>query len=410
MDNITHSLFGAAVSESVWCLIPDDKKDRYPQDTRKSLFITSVIANNIPDVDVFYSGWMHVNRQLGNLLHHRGHTHTIPFSLLLSLFLLGGLALGSAKKRTSREKQVWGLLSLVALLGPLIHILLDGVNNYGVHPFWPWDPSWKYGDLIFVLEPWAWVSISVFLYSLTKNKRLRNAYLAVIFSALGLSWLLGVVPPVMSSVLSIWALLVLILLKGISPVRKTVIHWISFTVLIAVFVMGANKTRTIIQEALIQEGTAFKIEDLSISPLPVNPFCWSVVTSETNATKYRLRRGMVTPFENVVPLSVCANLRFFSAGIKNPPKTTSLIWEQEKNLLLSELRELREQYCDVRDFLKFARTPFFWRQGTELYVSDFRFERGDSRSFSRIKISSRQPPCADPRAPWTEPRSKLFFQ
>jgi hypothetical protein len=28
-----------------------------------------------------------------------------------------------------------------------------------VHPFWPLDNRWYYGDLIFILEPWIWVAI-----------------------------------------------------------------------------------------------------------------------------------------------------------------------------------------------------------------------------------------------------------
>ena len=155
MDNITHSLFGAVVSETLWASIPQEKKQGFQRGTRKALLLASVIGNNFPDLDFIYARFMHHNPQIGSLLHHRGHTHTVAIAFLQSLLMLGITALlQHGLKRFSLGKE-WRLISLLAFLGPLTHMALDFLNNYGVHPFWPIDNHWYFGDWVFVLEPWA---------------------------------------------------------------------------------------------------------------------------------------------------------------------------------------------------------------------------------------------------------------
>ena len=40
---------------------------------------------------------------------------------------------------------------VLAWLAVLSHILLDYTNNYGVHPYWPFDNRWIYGDSVFIV-------------------------------------------------------------------------------------------------------------------------------------------------------------------------------------------------------------------------------------------------------------------
>jgi membrane-bound metal-dependent hydrolase YbcI (DUF457 family) len=40
----------------------------------------------------------------------------------------------------------------VAALGLLLHLGMDYLNVYGVHPFHPFDSRWRYGDMIFIVE------------------------------------------------------------------------------------------------------------------------------------------------------------------------------------------------------------------------------------------------------------------
>src|SRR5262245_13314230 len=83
MDNLTHSLLGAALAELA---LPRDAS----RVTRRVLFAVGIVASNLPDVDLLYTGI--TAPPLGYLLHHRGHTHTVV-GLLVQGLLLAGLCL-----------------------------------------------------------------------------------------------------------------------------------------------------------------------------------------------------------------------------------------------------------------------------------------------------------------------------
>ena len=50
----------------------------------------------------------------------------------------------------------WGWLYLTALLAALSHLLLDWTNNYGLRPFFPFNPRWYAGSFVFIAEPVLW--------------------------------------------------------------------------------------------------------------------------------------------------------------------------------------------------------------------------------------------------------------
>jgi len=408
VDNITHSLFGAAVSESVWTLVPEPKKKEWHPMTRRVLLLTSVLANNFPDLDILYSRWMHANPQLGNLLHHRGHTHTVLIALLQSLLLLGLTKL-TQKIKGNFLKTEWGYVSLLAFLGPLTHILLDSLNNYGVHPFWPLDNGWKYGDLIFVLEPWAWVSFSLFLFFSSSRKKMKILWAFFPIFGLSLTWFLGVVPLTLCIVLTVWALLLIAIMMNANPKSRVGWNWVLLGLVLVVFRWAYLETRFQVNTELRNSSSEYKVEDISLSPLPVNPLCWAIVTSESNSEFFRLRRGIIAPFPRILPIEKCTHLKFFSSQIRIADSGGNQLWESEHRVAMDDFQRLREKYCDVRDFLKFARAPFFWREGEELYFSDLRFERNGGKSFAKIKISSRTSPCPESKAPWEEPMRHLFL-
>ena len=64
----------------------------------------------------------------------------------------------------------WPAATFVAWLGVLSHLLLDWTNNYGLRPFFPFNPRWYAGSFVFIVEP---------------------VLLALFFLALILPWLLG---------------------------------------------------------------------------------------------------------------------------------------------------------------------------------------------------------------------------
>jgi inner membrane protein len=66
----------------------------------------------------------------------------------------------------------WGWLYGTAFLSALSHLLLDWTNNYGVRPFFPFNPRWYAGSIVFIAEPVLW---------------------ALLFLALIMPWLFGLI-------------------------------------------------------------------------------------------------------------------------------------------------------------------------------------------------------------------------
>jgi inner membrane protein len=57
----------------------------------------------------------------------------------------------------------WGWLYLTALIATLSHLLLDWTNNYGLRPFFPFNPRWYAGSFVFIAEPVLWALLLVAL-------------------------------------------------------------------------------------------------------------------------------------------------------------------------------------------------------------------------------------------------------
>ncbi len=140
MDNITHTLCGFALARA--------GGDRLGPGATATL----VVAANFPDCDVvgiplgFGPAWF--------LCHHRGLTHSV-LGLAVEAVLLGVVAalIARAAGRAASASR----LSCAAALGLASHLALDSLNTYGVRPWLPFDGTWYYGDVAFIVDPWMWL-------------------------------------------------------------------------------------------------------------------------------------------------------------------------------------------------------------------------------------------------------------
>ena len=142
---------------------------------RKTAYATlaATLAAEAADLDIFWG----LGGPVEGLKHHRGFTHTflgVPVVAAVIVGLIWLLHRWLEGRRTRRREAAnlspgepipvrlqpravhWGWLSLTAFLAALSHILLDWTNNYGVRPFFPFNPRWYYGDLVFIVEPVLW--------------------------------------------------------------------------------------------------------------------------------------------------------------------------------------------------------------------------------------------------------------
>jgi inner membrane protein len=138
MDNLCHSLVGAALAESGL--------------RTRSRYATAalVIGANFPDIDVASVFTEH------GLGFRRGITHGIPALIVLPFVLTGLLLLWSRifprpkSDPVVRPRQLL-LLSAIAIL---THPTLDWMNVYGMRWLMPFDGTWYYGDSLFIVDPW----------------------------------------------------------------------------------------------------------------------------------------------------------------------------------------------------------------------------------------------------------------
>jgi inner membrane protein len=264
MENLTHSLIGATLAE---LFVP-----RSATPAKRGFFFTvGVVAANLPDADLLYARI--TPPPLGYLLHHRGHTHTLvgiaalgaPFGLL---FLIPRVRRGLVDCR----ERFWGLVAC-ALLS---HIVADSWNSYGVHPFWPFDNRWYYGDAISIYEPWLWIILGVTV-TLNTQARATKLALAAALIALPLAMTgLRMISPVVLGALAVAGAVWTIVAAGWSPTRRAGMS----VVVAAAFVASMFVVNRVVRakiDASLDVAPRGELLDAIATPRAANPFCWSMI-------------------------------------------------------------------------------------------------------------------------------------
>jgi inner membrane protein len=380
LENLTHSLVGATLAELT---LPTGAT----RTQRRIFFVTGVAAANLPDADLLYTRI--VPPPLGYLLHHRGHTHTliglIPQALLIAgVFLLPSLHrhIGPLRAR---------LLALIGL-GLLSHLVLDSWNSYGVHPFWPVDSRWYYGDAIYILEPWLWVILGVSATLNTQTPRGRVA-LGVALAALAaaLAWF-GMITLTALAVLAAIALTLAWISHRWAPRRRAGVA-VALTAVFVVAMFGVREQVRATAIGTVAVASRPNVVDVILSPQPANPLCWTALTVLEDPAKneYVMTRGTVTAMRS----SGCGSSR-----------GESVAWDEPVRQSLSRLRELARTDCSVRAWLQFGRAPEVGGQA----IGDLRYGGAARENFSRMLLSDapRGTDCPSHLTHWGLPRADLL--
>ena len=189
MDNLTHSLIGAALGQA-------------GLKRKTGLAMPAlVIAANLPDIDAACFFWLHGTEHLG---FRRGITHG-PIAMALLPLLLAGALWGYDRWQTQRGKRPEGRLPvsfkwlfLLSLIGCLSHPLFDWFNNYGVRFLEPFSSTWFYGDVLFIIDPWIIALLGIGIWRSLKLERAgsiswhRPARTALILMAVYIALNLGI--------------------------------------------------------------------------------------------------------------------------------------------------------------------------------------------------------------------------
>lgn len=409
MDNITHTVVGLGVGELLHRSLPAEAAAPLAATRRRLLLLSCALASNFPDLDLLLTG--RLPDPLGYLLNHRGHTHTLLYALPQALLLAALLWLcwpaARALLRASRAARYGLAASIGAGLG--LHLLLDYTNSYGLHPFYPFDPHWFYGDMVFIVEPLYWFAIGVPLALMPRAWPARAGALALPLLALGWSWwhgYLGVASCM--GLLAAGALTGALQLRAGAHGRAALLLALGLCVAYVAEQGAASRIgNERIALALARIDPAARLLDVSMTAFPSQPLCWSFVTVESNeaAGSYRLRRGVASLAPGwLAPLACPAGLRDAGAGSSLAP---AIVQFSEVTASLQALRQLRQSDCHVDAWLRFARAPALSLAQGE--ASDYRFAAVPKGNFSTLRFGAlRHSACPQGVPAWGEPRADLL--
>ncbi len=158
MEPVTHVLTGACLARAGF--------------NRRAAYATFAMAAaaELPDIDSLWA----FRGPVEAFQHHRGITHTflgIPFEAAFIVLVLYGVHRWRAARHAKRARPApvgdhvaierpltaapvrWGLLYGFCIVALLSHLLLDYTNNYGLRPFYPFNPHWYAASIVFIFDP-----------------------------------------------------------------------------------------------------------------------------------------------------------------------------------------------------------------------------------------------------------------
>jgi len=368
MDNVTHTLVGLAFGEAVALATRNTERKR-----RVPIWIASAIANNVPDLDVALTSTIFRDK-VGYLLNHRGHSHTFLLAPLFSLILLLTLKFVWRK----RGDIPWRPVAFVVFCGLPLHIFADFWNSYGVHPFWPWDNEWVYGDLVFIVEPWIWALLIPPLFFRAQSRVGKLLLLTLVALILTLAWVHQAVNWQAAALVSAAFLLSFLLQKLLR--KPTLRIGAGIAGLAAVLLTLSAISRHVKEAVAAPVGS-----EVAATPYPANPLCWNVIHARVNGAQYEAETSVVAAFPRFLAAKDCPGMfeDSFTAPFEDklPPATPARKVLGVFRAPITELAEIAGD-CHANALLRFTRVPFWKREGAAWLLGDLRFDRGDGLGFT----------------------------
>lgn len=146
MDSLTHIALGACVGEAF-----------FERGFGKKAMIWGALAQSIPDIDFIAGLWA---SPAGDLLAHRGFTHSILFALLI--IPVFALAADKIHRPHNIAFRTWLLFFATEVF---MHLFIDAFNNYGIGWFEPFSHTRFSFNTIYVADFFfsLWPGIALFM-------------------------------------------------------------------------------------------------------------------------------------------------------------------------------------------------------------------------------------------------------
>jgi inner membrane protein len=410
MDNLTHTLIGAVVAETATRVFPA-ARSVLPDTTRRSLYMAlMVVGSNVPDLDSLYTGI--TGGKLGYLLHHRGHTHTVLGAIALAALMYAAV-LGWLRWRRMPAAPVdryW--LAGLALFAPLLHLAMDATNVYGVHPFWPFNNAWYYGDAIFIIEPLFWAAAAPLVF-LLRSRVARALTGLVLCIGIVLGFGSGLVPQPMAAGLTLLTASLLWVAWRASSRTAAASSCAVFLCIIGMFVLAGQLADRRVTALVAAQFPDAALLDRVLTALPVNPVCWQIILVQLEGDEYTLRRAMLSLAPGWLPAHRCPGfgMEFGTTLALTPvavPDNPALQWHGEATMALGDIRTLMQANCEAAALSRYARALWIRREADGWLVGDLRYDREPQLGFAELAIPAVVEQCPRHVPPWIPPRNDVL--
>lgn len=411
MDNLTHTLAGIVIGETVSRLAPAAPSGLPPRQRRGLLVVLSVACSNLPDADIAYT--LAAGTRLAYLSQHRGYTHTIVGVLLTAGLVMLAVELFLRWRRMQPTRADRRALLAAVVISLLLHLALDFTNSYGVHPFWPVRNHWIYGDAVFIIEPLLWTCAAPLLF-LLRTLRARLLLALVLAAALALSFGTQWILP--ASGVALAALMAILLLAGWkAPPRVALASaigaWLAVT---AAFFVASDRAAGRVAQEVAQRHPDARLLDHVLTPMPSNPLCWNVIAITLEADRYVMRRAALATAPGLLAVQDCPD-RTLDAPTSAPmrrlpgPGSAAVRWIDEYQVSRAEFPRVLRAYCEAAILMRFARAPWIANNDGRWAMGDLRYDREPELGFAELELTQGSGACKDATPPWIEPRRELVL-
>jgi inner membrane protein len=390
MDNITHTLAGAAVAELA--VRGRGLRGANVETLRPAAWVGAMLASNAPDVDFVLTPLL--RSPLGYLLHHRGHTHTVLVAPLVAA-ACWAIARAYGRRRGGPFAGEGAFLFALCVASAWLHIAMDFGNSYGVHAFWPFDARWQYGDAVFIVEPLLWAALAIPLAFAAETRNARIVLGGVAAAGVVLSATVPLVSWVGLALVVVLSVLTALLARASGPFARALVAVVLALGLEAMFFATSHEARIRAEGVLAAAFPRATTLDVALSPAPANPLCWSAVSAQLENDELVLRRfslSLVPAMQHVDECRLTASLE--TTAITTPIARTSteaVAFGGETHTPLALVRALAEESGEVAAYLRFARAPFFAEDGDEVIAGDYRYDREGGPGFSEGRLRREGP-------------------
>ena len=415
MDNLTHTLIGLIAGESVARSTPA-REPGLPPAVRRGLFVVlAAVGGNLPDLDLLYSyrGVPHdTQAKLSYVLQHRGYTHTVLGCLVLTMLLYAGAELWLRYRHLAVTRRDRLELAGMSLFGTFLHLGMDFLNSYGVHPFWPVENGWFYGDSVFIAEPLYWAAAAPLLF-VSRSWVMRVIIALALLAAPIVSVVFDLVPMLPLAAFIVLTLALLRIGAKSSARTAAIVSAAGMIGITAAFIAAGQLAAHRVDALATADFPGDRVVDHVLTPGPMNPLCWDVLLLETHGDRYTVRRGVLSNAPALIPATRCRTIsgnRPTMAPLTkvSAPESAGVHWIGEFEMSKTLLAQLVAGHCNAAALMQFARAPFAAELEREWVIGDLRFPGGRGGGMADIDLRPDSPgPCLK-TVPWTPPRADLL--